>query len=205
MIQAIFLMLVLVTACGRHEHDKFRLPTDTATTEERAKINAALGLIQRELDESGVDKKVDSIKIVVADLEDPRVRGRCYQDDDGNGLGIVLTRDTLGQDSINENYHPWYLTVLLHEIGHCHFDREHEDEVLSPYTAELSFGESDENKSELGLTIAGLAPSVMNSSGSPMMLKSMFPYYVREIAGIERVQSWQQVGRLVNARVSEHP
>lgn len=207
MMQAILVMLFLITSCGKPVTQlSFKLPADTASAAEREQINEGVSLIQAQLDENGVNTDVSRLKIVVAELEDPTVRGRCYHDERGRGFGIVLTKSVFAEGHGNADYLPWYLTVLLHEIGHCYFQRQHEDDILSPFMAELTFETKKANATTHdGLLLASLAPSVMNVNNSPLMLKSMFPYYVREIAGLERIQTWQDVGRIVRAQVKERP
>lgn len=196
------LILLLVSACGREGTGGFKLPADTATPEQKQKISEALEMIQGDLDANGVKHDLTRVPVIVAKLEDPNVQGRCYRTVEGKGLAIVLTPDLMNQGSYDENLHPWYLTVLLHEIGHCYFNREHETEVLALGGQELVFPVRRTEKS-LEYTMAWISPSVMNIHAERLMFKDLLGYYVREIAGLDRISTWDELSSYVHVTVRE--
>ena len=194
MLKHLLTVVLLVAGCGRDKGHTLLLPTDLTTPQERQKITSALAIIQKELDANGIDKRVNSIPIMVAELEDPNVRGRCYRNLQGEALGIVLTRALVADDSYDENLYPWYFTVLLHEIGHCFFSREHEHELVQFSDENLVFPNvTGGPQKSLEYTMAWLSPSVMSTRGDRMMLKQLAPYYIREIAGLDRVHRWEDL------------
>ena len=178
------------------------LPQDTSTPEEKQKIASALAIIEKDLSDGGVYKNLNAVRIIVADFDDTSTKGRCYQRDDGTPVAIVLNHEILAQDSHDDNLMPWYFTVLLHEVGHCYFDRKHENEMISLGNQELVFPLTvDKKKAEY--TMSWISPTVMNVNGGRMILKNLRGYYVKEIANLDRAHSWEDFAPYANLTIRD--
>jgi len=182
-------MLVFAFSCGKGpESSGIDLPKDSVTAAEKLKIQTATARIEADLKEAGVSIKLDTVPVIVSDFGDHVTMGRCYQDSKGTPIAIVLSHAVLSFDAPDEDFEPWYLTVLLHEIGHCYFNREHEDDMIYP-NGQMIFGKLAAHSREQGW--GALNPSVMNTSGERNLLKVLRAYYVKEIAGLDRAHSWE--------------
>lgn len=201
MIRAIFFLVLFASGCGKGGRG-MNLPQDTSTPEEKQKIASALAIIEKDLSDGGVYKDLNAVRVIVADFDDKMTKGRCYQRDDGTPVAIVLNHEILSQDSHDDNLMPWYFTVLLHEVGHCYFDREHENEMISLGNQELVFPLTvDKKKAEY--TMSWISPTVMNVNGGRMILKELRGYYVKEIANLDRAHSWEDFTPYANLTIRD--
>jgi hypothetical protein len=202
MIKSYFLLCLLFLGCGKNIPVQ-TLPVNSATPEETQKIDEALALIQADLAEEGIHKNLRRVKIIVADLDDPSIQGRCYRNA-GKGVALVMSHQILAQESPDEDLYPWYFTVLLHEIGHCYFNRDHETEVIPFPNKEVvySAASSRPGKEHTG---AWISPSVMNLASDRYMLKALRRYYVKEVAGLDRVRSIEDLNNYTEASLREIP
>lgn len=194
MLKRNLIFALLLLGCGRDGNSP-ALPPAITTVDEKQQIAQALETIQAELDASGVKKDVSSVPVYVANIADPKVQGQCFRNRKGKPMAIVLRRSLMQQVSTDENLLPWYYTVLLHEIGHCHFGREHENEILQNTGHEMLFTNLSTDHKSSQYRMSYIAPSVMNLNGDKMLLKDLNSYFVREIAGLERIQSWGDLER----------
>lgn len=199
------LCLLLLVACGKETKTKWTPPADTGSAVERAKINQALDQIQEDLRAEGHVRDLHQVKVVVSDFPgEANIQGRCYRNKKGRGLAIVISHEVLQYEAPDEDSMPWYFTVLLHEVGHCYFNREHED-VWYPFANhELVFLDTADKDAEHRM--GWITPSVMNTQSHPSMLKVLRRYYVKEIAGLDRARDWQDFKRYTDVQMEEvHP
>lgn len=203
MMKALILFVFLATGCGKGGRG-IDLPVDSSTPEEKQKIASAIELIEKDLADGGVYKDLSSVKIIVSDFDDNKTKGRCYQRDDGTPVAIVLSHEILSQDSYDDNLLPWYFTVLLHEVGHCHFNRQHESVMINLGNQELVFPLILERK-KTEYTMSWISPTVMNVNGERMILNELRGYYVKEIANLDRAHSWEDFTPYANLTIRERP
>lgn len=186
------LMILLLASC-QPQTVGFRLPKDEGTAEEKQKIKDVVASIEADLLELGIPQKLSALPIVVTKLED-RVAARCYKDDRDRALGIAVTAATLADVGADPRYLPLSYKAILHEIGHCYFDRDHEEVAFVVPNQNLRLVMQRE-EAESNHLLAMLSPTIMEPVdlfAIPVELRS---YYVGEVAGLERMVSWEDLAR----------
>lgn len=184
-------ILMVISACQVQTEPSFKLPADVSTEAEKEKIHAIISTIEADLDQLGVTKKLDTIPIIVAKLED-RVAARCYKDERDRAIGIVVAASTLADVGADPRYLPLSFKAILHEIGHCYFDRDHEEVAFSvpDQSIKLVLGEGEIQTSHI---ITLLSPTIMEPVDLFMIPVELRSYYVAEVAGKERLSSWEDL------------
>lgn len=175
-----FIFLQILFSCGKKDPQSIVLPGNQASEKEAEIIGAVVEKIQKDFDELGVNVNLRSIPFHVTTL-DPKIAGICVYRSNGSPVGIAVNHSVLKNWEVEtpEHYGLIY-RVLLHEIGHCFFRRQHEDDELF---------------------IPGLDTieiSVMKDYGRANTLKELWPYYVREVAGLDRLQSAEDLKRYLD-------
>ncbi len=185
---------MLIVSCGKKELNSIVIPADEATDAEKEILFKALDRIQDEFDGIGVSVNLRSIPYHVATL-DSSLAGYCAYRADGSPIGIAINHSVFNYwgSETELHYGPIY-KVLLHEIGHCFFGRDHDQEMFSVPGHELGLqllaGHPEEIRSELEL-------SAMKDYAEPFTAKALWPYYIKEIAGQDRITSLADLRRYV--------
>lgn len=192
----ILLMLLLLSSCGAGKTIIVDgvLPEDKASALESSQLDEALSKIQSDFDEIGVEINVRSIPYTVNDLGENA--GICVRRADGRPKGISIDHKTFWGFDFDRNHElPQIYNTLLHEIGHCFFNRSHEDDWLQvPQKCFLAKYYPDRSPTK----DMSLQLSVMNIIGWNVIPTSIWPYFVKEIAGVHRLRSWQEMQAYVN-------
>lgn len=119
------MFLFLLPSFGNFDVFYFHRPADTSTTEEQKIIQYNLEHIAIMAKEFGSTQKFNSIPVVVSDsgFNGTPFWGYCglY----GDGRYIALKREIFSYPNKNLIF-----AVLLHEIGHCYFNREHSFDLI---------------------------------------------------------------------------
>lgn len=171
-------------ACTNKSH---KLPHNEATPEEQTQINVELNRLEQEARLAGVDLNLSRVPVLVtsdgtADLEP--FAGQCVRSHKGRPLFIQIDRSVLNKP-VQDGISPLLRSVLLHEIGHCYFDREHDATVLAEKGSFVSWKTSSGNQA-----LPDLPASLMNpDSNYGLVPKALEGYYLREILTGTRVNT----------------
>lgn len=109
------------------------IPDDEATPEERLMIQDILNETQELLLNLGIKKDLSLIPIIVSDNFNARASGACFKGRNNKGRAIVLKKNVLSGISSGLSSNRLWQT-LMHEIGHCYFNRTHRAKFLIPET-----------------------------------------------------------------------
>jgi len=179
-----FMLPLLLMSCGPKNH----FPVNKASPAESAELNAAILKIQADFDREGINIDLRRARYVVNDL--PNARGMCYGVPH-RLVGIAIDHDTIADQGVEGYILPLHAT-LLHEIGHCFFDRDHEFDTFAPgeqrYYEVRDIGRTDGHPS----SALELWPTIMAGRSRGDIPAALWRYYVRETAGLERAHSVQE-------------
>lgn len=179
-------MFILIS-CGRRVIEKSNFPANNASALESEVLDDALTQIQNDFNANGVSVDVRDTRYSVADTQD--ALGICYKDGDGKRSGIALHHKLFLEEIEDRDNFGILYKVLLHEIGHCFFNREH-DETHYKAQGHIMLIEMEPGKMERYID---LSVTVMSQYGVYPVAKSLWPYYVKEIAGLDRIISWENI------------
>ncbi len=144
----------------------------------------AVDQLQTNFQDNGVEVVLRSIPYHVTSSLPDNIAGICVYQENGRPVGIAINRRVLNDWMIESATHYGFLyKALLHEIGHCFFGRDHDDGHL-----EISLDLFTENSMDL---------SVMISGGLARTPKVLWPYYVKEIAGLDRINTQDDLMRFL--------
>lgn len=188
---------LLLAACAREAPpaaapvaSAVTVPADQARPEERQQIETALGEIETIAAELGRPRGFHSLPVVLAADDDQTVTNRVAACVSENGIGqfivikrIALTREAtaaeLGMDSV-------LFRILLHEIGHCYFQRGHDDAYVEAEGKELLIDQPTRAGRRFPYRSLDASAMATNSLSLPIALKK---YYVAELLGLARANS----------------
>lgn len=201
-----FLFLILLLAsCGKKTvWDYPPLPADQASPEEKLMIEAELDKIEKDFADIGTPLDLRSLPVVVAPLPFGVV-GRCQYGKKNRGAYIVLSPALFTSayqyaDAEAHLFEKEFVRVLIHEIGHCYFYRNHEEETYLE-----SPGNSFELRSSTGSVIFDRVPrSVMPASSAYRMPKSLRKYYLAELGNQARLTDSVSLREFTDFQVLEH-
>jgi hypothetical protein len=198
----IVMLLFFLVSCG----DGFTPPAHQASAREQAALDAAIEEIQNDFNALQVPINLRAVRYVVNDIvhDGKSYGGYCYYKKN-KGHTIAISHSTFEAQFYKgyEEDKGWLYKILLHEIGHCFFRRKHESR---PYGKE---GEYYIYHLANGVMVPFkfIMRSVMETGRNPSHIfpKELWPYYVREIAGLERFDNLEELSRYVNfERLSRH-
>lgn len=203
-----YLLLGFLLSCQKpadSQRDKI-IPSSIASTEEQTLVQATISEIQNLATSAGISYSFINFPVVVvkqsADGSQPLAF--CHKDRNGKGIYIGILKKTLdgiNESSISENY---LFLLLVHEFGHCLFDRSHEDVVLSHSTVKIYLVDQvGQNRSPFRNQIPA---SAMNEStpgtiGSYYLSEAIKKYYISEVAGISRWKTVFDLGGIDGIRL----
>lgn len=178
----LFLLLLLV-GCGKKTiYTDPSTPSNQASFSMKSEIAEELARLEKDFQDAGVEIDLNKLPVVVAPLP-PGVVGRCQYGKRNTGIFIILSPmlfprdgDYLPLDA--ELFEKDFVRVLLHEIGHCYFRRDHE---APEYLEEPghSFELSHEGRS---VVFDRIPRSLMPAESTFRMPKALRRYYVAEMA-----------------------
>ncbi len=181
-------LLLLLAGCVAHP-ETWDVPEDAATAEQRAQVEELKKEMEADFADAGRDLNLNQVRIIVADIGD-RYAGACYKDDQGRPLAIALHPNALAHRT-SPVFLPLAYTTLLHEVGHCYLNRDHEtDYVTVPgQILMLDLGES----SPLKRPFSRLRATVMNDDNREPLPTVLRPYYILEVLGEARATAWEDL------------
>lgn len=181
------LIFFILVACGRRVVEESSFPENRASAVEAEVLDKALTKIQADLDALGVNVNVFDTSYSVASI-DPAA-GICFTKANGSRRGIALDHSLFEETIESDDWYGQLYKVLLHEIGHCYFDRDH-DEGRYDYQGHVMLIELTPNHIDRSESIS---QSLMSELGWMQVPKLLWPYYVKEIAGLDRINSWEDI------------
>lgn len=191
------LIVIIIVSCGRKVVEESNFPQNQASTLETEVLDEALTNIQKDFDALGVRVNVKATRYSVADTDN--ALGICFKSADGERRGIALHHKLFAEVIENEEIYGLLYKVLLHEIGHCFFDRDHDETYYSlpgyVMLIEMRAGVMERHST--------LPVTLMSEVGWYMVPKILWPYYVKEIAGIDRIISWEDIKTYTNISIEE--
>lgn len=187
-IQILFLLLIIVS-CENPTPTNIILPSDQSTPDEKQILMRVLNKIQGDFDEITVNVNLLSIPYSVTTSLPSEIAGICIYKANGDPVGIAINKKVFHEWSIESSGNYGFIyKVLLHEIGHCFFRREHDPSHLS-----IPLDLMDVSSIDLSVMIVG---------GLANTPKILWPYYVREVAGLDRINCVEDLeGFLSNTNI----
>lgn len=180
MITKVLFFSLFIISCGQKTPANILLPADQSTLEEKEILMRAIDKIQGEFDMNGVSVNLLSIPYHVSNSLPEQIAGVCVHKNNGDPVGIAINGKILREWVIETpDYYGFFYKALLHEIGHCFFQRDHDG-------AHLEVPENILNSRVIDL-------SVMVDGGQANTPKVLWPYYVREVAGLDRISSLEDL------------
>lgn len=204
-------LLALALACGlaagcAKERPKDQVnaasvpvPADQATAEERKQIEDTIAEIETLAGELARPQAFRRLPVLVTteDMQDTKRAGACFLEN-GKGKFILVNRVVLRQEEwlSKVGLQSTLFRVLLHEIGHCYFARDHlEDRVTRVKGRRLRFAP---NERRLRPELEDFLVSSMESQ-SLLMPLALKKYYVAELLGLYRARSLAELAEYTGA------
>lgn len=177
------LLFALLLGCGKKTvYTNPAMPENQASLSTQEEIEEELVLIEKDFKDLGVDLNLKRMPVIVSPLP-YGVVGRCQYGKNNQGVFIILSPALFPVEGFRPMdsalFEKDFVKVLIHEIGHCYFNRAHNE----PEYFEIP-GSSFELHHELGNVIFDKIPkSVMPAESTYRMPKSLRNYYLSELAG----------------------
>jgi hypothetical protein len=193
------LLILLLFSCGKPQQLR-GLPQNRASQSEQEILNNVLTNIQKYFDDLNIKINLKSIRYSVNSLGGTKV-GICYRKKNGQGIGIAIDHTVFLSEIESENYYGRIYNILLHEIGHCFFNRNHEEKFLN----------LDGQQMIVRLDPLSNAQHAYNQFVTSIMVpyeafvimpKILWPYYIKEIAGIDRIENIEDVKQYAELSLS---
>lgn len=180
------LSISVLASCAKQPD--IHIPKDEATSSEKRHLQQIKSEIVKLFKQEGVHLDLNDVPIVVSSENLEGNAGLCVRDGDGAPVYMQLSplllsrsRSDLHSSAVEE---PGFI-ILLHEIGHCYFGREHDpaklraEDHLMVFTEKTSGGPST-------LALTHLPVSIMAEDYDSLLPNSLKIYYVRELLGRDR-------------------
>jgi len=196
------LIIFLLISCGNGKAPK-ALPFNKASKSEQVTLNKVLENIQKDFDSLAIKVDLKKIRYSVNSLGGKHV-GICYRRKNGQGIGIAIDHTVFLSEVESENYYGRIYNILLHEIGHCFFNRNHEETYLDLQGQQMTLTVDAATNSRY--VYQQFVKSIMIPyEAFVLMPKVLWPYYIKEIAGIERVEHVDDLKKYTDLALSPLP
>lgn len=194
---AFFLLLLsVVTGCGdkRSQTDTqtLALPADETTADQKAMIEDTLAKIEATTASLGQPRSFRSIPVIVTTEKHylNEAKGACVKLADRPQFILVSPEvldfeQRLSPSSKASTLFP----VLLHEIGHCYFQRSHDSTKISLAGSDISLTTKASRAEEV---VGSLDASVMTPE-TLVMERQLERYYVAEVMGLAKAHRLEDV------------
>lgn len=186
-------LLLLASACGKKVHLS-KLPKNEKSALQGNQIDEALKSFEEDFAEIGVPVNLRRLPVIVGEINNA---GECHYDENGKGRAIVLNKNIFYEFAENDLAMKYFETVLLHEVGHCYFNRNHtKDERINFHGKQFmlpgEFYVSGFGSMRLILRDFSLPVSVMTVGGYQIP-KAYQKYYVAELANKAHVTQFEDL------------
>ncbi len=177
------MLLLLLSGCGKKIiYTDPEAPSNQASVAVKTEIEEELIRLEKDFKEVGVEIDLNRLPVVVAPLPHGVV-GRCQYGKKNTGIFIILSPvlfpapgEFLPLDA--ELFEKDFVRVLLHEIGHCYFKRDHE----APTYLEDPGHSFELNHDGRTVLFDRIPRSLMPAESTYRMPKALRSYYVAEMA-----------------------
>ena len=194
-----FLLLFLVISCGKVVEEKSSFPENNASPIETEAFKEALATIQADFNAINVNVDLNSIPYSINNLGS--AAGICYKAGDGDIIGIALDHSLFERQYEDEDEYGYLYKVLLHEIGHCFFNRNHDEDYFKVADHDMMIRFYPNRKLDRH---GAIAQSVMSELGFYQVPKTIWPYYLKEIAGFDRIKTWEDILKYTEIIIVPH-
>lgn len=186
-------LLLAATSCGKNVRLS-KLPKNEKSALQSNQIEAALKSFEEDFSEIGIHINLRRLPVIVGEITNA---GECHYDENGKGRAIVLNKNIFYEFAENDLSMKYFETVLLHEVGHCYFNRNHtKDERINfhgkQYMLPGEFYVSGFGSMRLILRDFSLPVSVMTVGGYQIP-KAYQKYYVAELANKAHVTQFEDL------------
>jgi hypothetical protein len=184
----------LLTACAKAKEKSPDLapPPDQSSAEETKAINATLARIEALTVEVGDERHFRSLPIIVRETADASVVpnfGACIRSA-GKAQYILLKKEVFVQEKRlvkMEAADRTLFRVLLHEIGHCYFGREHDNARIESEGQFLEITSGGKSLQYMSLDVSAMAEATL------VQPSALDKYYVAELLGLARATSPDEI------------
>ncbi|WP_155722560.1 hypothetical protein ACLWBD_08885 [Bdellovibrio sp. HCB117] len=166
---------------------------DEASAEERNIVDENMALIRDYAAQFSINVDWNKIPVVVSKTHLQRESSSCVRDANGVGTKIVLNKKFFSArvyDKETGYASPLY-NLLIHEIGHCYMNRNHEEALLKKAGYRAQFVIDGKNGRQV-VSYPSIQVSMMQNAFFQMP-KVLMPYYVGEIFGAYRAKSLEDL------------
>jgi hypothetical protein len=180
-------ILFLIISCGKIIKEESSFPENDASTFETETFDKALATIQEDFNQANIKVKLRSIPYSITNLGD--TAGICYKTN-SESVGIALDHSLFEVMTEDEDDYGLLYKVLLHEIGHCFFNRDHDEAYykINGYDMLIEI-----YPDEGPIRRDSFQQSLMSVLGYFQVPKTLWPYYVKEIAQKARITTWEDI------------
>lgn len=201
----LLVLLMLLSGCGRKIiYTDPAMPSNQASLTVRSEIEEELVRLEKDFQAIDVNIDLHKMPVIVSPLPFGVV-GRCQYGKRNTGVFIILSPALFpGPETFlpldSELFEKDFVRVLLHEIGHCYFRRDHE---------EPSFLESPGSSFELrhegrSVMFDRIPRSLMPAESTYRMPKALRGYYIAELAKKAVLENPTVLGEFTDFQVVGH-
>jgi hypothetical protein len=190
---------VALSSCQKNMLSPPPSPASVASPQDQGKLSRALNEIQQIADDLGLGRDFRNFPIVIVDRSpgSHEVLAYCQQDENGSGIYIGILKSTM-DNYINyeTNGESFLFMLLVHEFGHCFYQRSHDETTLAFPGMQIYFRvhmfppEYINVGSEIPVSAMTSTP---RPEASHFLPESVKKYYLSEVAGLTRWYSRQDV------------
>lgn len=172
------------------------VPADQATTEERTAIRSTVQEISKKAAKFNYKNDFRAVPIVVTteDATQTKRWGHCEWNEDGSGQYISIHREVFRHDKTDPRSSQVF-AVLLHEIGHCYFGRQHEHRLIEKPGCSLMAG-ATAVVSAKSFPVSIMYTDESESAHPLSFLRSFQDYFVSELVGRPGLQTFEELKKL---------
>lgn len=194
-ILALVFATILLSGCGAGKPEKtkgspFVIPPSEANASETADLAATLAEIEAITLKLGRPQRFNTVPIIVTSEDSKKSHRIGYCRFNRRHRFIAVNRKAFERqaDFSSEIPNRRLFRVLLHEIGHCYYNRDHDNTLLSKPGLNIGVELESTSTSKKFAIYQGLCASIMcdksqKLGGTPFELRE---YYVAEMLGIKR-------------------
>jgi len=200
-------MFFLVTFVSCQDQDRrplaLKVPASLATKDDNQEIQKTISEIQSIADKIRLQRDFSSFPIVIVDKYPgplDNVAAFCQQAEDGGGVYIGIIKEYFDHyiKEIQPKYGNAFLYILLvHEIGHCFYNRGHEETRVRVPGKNIFFQrETDSNEYDLisgELPVSAMSSEALSLLSGHFMPEGVKEYFLAEIAGGKRWQNQEDL------------
>lgn len=192
----------ILSACAKKE--EIPIPKDQASPSQKANLNEIKTEIVKLFTQEGVRLDLNQVPIIVSTENLEGKAGLCVRDGDGAPVYMQLSpsllisnRSEWGTSAVEQAG----FVILLHEIGHCYFGREHDTARFSVEDHVMVFNEAT-SSGRVSLFLRQIPVTIMVADYDSVLPRSLKRYYVRELLGRDRISNFEDLLRYADVELA---